>query len=90
MGFGKLVLQPECGKRENSDVSHESTEYTSCLERPPCMRDCGMKKLEQGVKAHYSFFLSIKKEANAIRNSREDKNLDEEVLSRHDKNNQEV
>ena len=54
------------------------------------MRDCGMKKLEQGVKAHYSFFLSIKKEANAIRNSREDKNLDEEVLSRHDKNNKEV
>ena len=91
MAFRKLVLQPECRKRENSDVGHESTGYTSCLERPPCTHDCGMKKLEQGVKAHYSFsFINKKKEANAIRNSREDKNLDNEVLSRHDKNNKEV
>lgn len=62
MAFRKLVLQPECRKRENSDVGHESTEYTSCLERPPCTHDCGMKKLEQGVKAHYSFsFINKKK-----------------------------
>ena len=55
------------------------------------MHDCGMKKFEQGVKAHYSFsFINKKKQANAIRNSREDKNLDKEVLSRHDKNNKKV